>query len=286
MGHVLVAGCGWLGTALVRALVARGERVTAVRRDPGRAAAVRASGAAPLAVDLAAAGAAAHLPRDVDAIVACQAAAADDPAAYRCAYVDANRTLLEAAAACGSRALVYTGSTGVFGQRDGGEVHEATPPAPASATGEVLVEAERLVLDAVRGGVPSRLVRLSGLYGPGRAGVLDRVRSGAMALGAGDDAWTNWCHLEDAVRAVLAALDRGRAGGVYHGSDAQPARRRDVVTWIAGRLGVEPAHRDAAPPGPNRRVASAATRSELGLRLAYPSFREGLEALLAWWPVP
>jgi nucleoside-diphosphate-sugar epimerase len=124
-------------------------------------------------------------------------------------------------------------------------------------------------------------LRLSGLYGPGRTGIVDRVRSGALALGPGDDAWMNFCHRDDAVAFVLAALDGAAPGAIHHGSDAEPARRRDVVAWIAGRLGLEPRHAEAAPPGPNRRILSAATRETLGVTLACPSFRDGLGPLLA-----
>ena len=273
--HVLVAGCGWLGTALATTLVARGDRVTGIRRDPARAEALRALGVEPLALDLAAPGAEARLPA-VDAIVACQAAGADTAEGYRAAYVDATDALLSAAVRLGGVPLVYTGSTGVFGQRDGSDVDETTPPAPASPTAQVLVEAEENLLEA--GG---RLLRLSGLYGPGRTGLVDRIRSGAMALGPGDDAWMNWCHLEDAVAFALAALDRGADGATYHGSDAAPPRRREVVTWVAARLGVEPTRRDApGPPGPNRRILSERTRATLGVTLRYPSFREGLAGLL------
>jgi nucleoside-diphosphate-sugar epimerase len=283
--HVLVAGAGWLGSALARALLARGERVTAVRRRPGLPAALEGTGAVPLALDLAEPGAAARLPRDVDAVVACQAAGADAPEAYRRTYVDATAALLAAAPRA---ALVYTGSTGVFGQRDGSDVDEATPPAPASASAEVLVEAERLIARAAAGGARACTVRLSGLYGPGRTGLVDRVRSGALALGPGDDAWMNFCHLEDAVGAVLAALERGRAGAAYHASDAAPTRRREVVTWIAWRLGIPPPAR-AAPPEParaaHRRVLSTSTRSELAVTLRFPSFRDGLDPLLPGQPL-
>ncbi|WP_242346001.1 NAD-dependent epimerase/dehydratase family protein [Anaeromyxobacter terrae] len=277
--HVLVAGCGWLGTALARRLVERGDRVTGIRRDPGRAEALRALRVEPLAVDLAVRGAAARLP-DVDAIVACQAAGADGALAYRAAYVEANRALLAAAARGGARAFVYTGSTGVFGQRDGSDVDEATPPAPASPGAEVLVEAEALVRGASTGTLRTAVVRLSGLYGPGRAGVLDRVRSGRLALGPGDDAWMNFCHRDDAIAFVLAALERGAPGAVYHGSDAEPARRRDVVSWISGRLGIPPPVSEAPAGGPSRRILSERTRAALDVTLAYPSFRDGLAPLL------
>jgi nucleoside-diphosphate-sugar epimerase len=281
--RVLVAGAGWLGTALARALAARGDRPTAVRRRAEPHPELSALGVEVLQVDLAAPVAARRLPRELDAVIACQAADGDGASAYRRAYLDANRALLDAAAAGGARAFVYTGSTGVFGQRDGEVVDEATPVSPASPSAEVLVEAEELILGSGRaGGLATRVVRLSGLYGPGRLGVVERVRSGAMALGPGDDAWTNWCHLEDAVRVVLAALDRGRPGAIHHGTDAHPATRREVVTFIAAGLGIAPATRadpgasGARGAGPNRRVSGERTRSELGLELAFPSFREGL----------
>jgi nucleoside-diphosphate-sugar epimerase len=276
--HVLVAGCGWLGEAIARALVARGDRVTGIRRDPARAAALAAAGVDPLVLDLAAPGAAGRLPR-ADAVVACQSSSADSEAAYRAAYVDATRALLEGAAAAGAR-LVYTGSTGVFGQRDGSDVDEATPPAPASPTAAVLVEAERLVLGAAERGAHASVVRLSGLYGPGRAGIAGRVRSGLLALGPGDEAWMNFCHRDDAVAFVLAALGRARPGAIHHGSDAHPARRREVVEWIATRLGIPPPRTDRAAPGPNRRILSERTRAELGVTLRYPSFAEGMAGLI------
>jgi len=277
--HVLVAGCGWLGAAIARRLVERGERVTAVRRDPARAGALASLGVTPLTVDLAAPGAEALLP-DADAVVACQAAGDDSREAYRAAYVDANRALLLAARRARARAFVYTGSTGVFGQRDGSDVDERSLPQATGSAAEALLEAERLVTGAAADGLRASVVRLSGLYGPGRTGVVDRVRSGALALGGGDDAWMNFCHLDDAVSFVLAALDRARPGAIHPGSDARPARRREVIEWIATRIGTAPRRNDAAAMGPNRRILSEATREVLGVTLAYPSFREGLAPLV------
>jgi nucleoside-diphosphate-sugar epimerase len=276
--HVVVGGCGWLGTALARRLVFMGARVTGVRRDPARAEALRALGVEPLALDLSEPGAEARLPR-ADAVIACQAASGDGVAAYASAYLDANRTLLSAAVRDGAR-LVYTGSTGVLGQSDGLDVDEDTPPSPASDTAEVLADAEALIVGAGRGGARACVLRLSGLYGPGRTGIVERVRTGRLAVGAGEDAWMNFCHLDDAVSFVVGALEHGQPGAVYHGSDAAPARRGEVVRWIADRIGVEPGVAPAAPPGPNRRIRSERTRAALGVQLAYPSFRDGLLPLV------
>lgn len=276
--HVVVAGCGWLGTAIARRLVFQGTRVTGIRRSPAGAEALRALGVEPLVLDLAQPGAEARLPR-ADAVIACQAATGEGVPAYQAAYLDANRALLAAAIRDGAR-LVYTGSTGVLGQTDGLDVDEESSPTPASDTAEVLADAEALIVGAGQGGARACLVRLSGLYGPGRTGIVDRVRTGRLALGAGEDAWMNFCHLDDAATFVLAALERGAPGAVYHGSDAAPARRAEVVRWIADRIGVEPARATSAPPGPNRRIRSEQTRAALGITLHYPSFRDGLAPLV------
>lgn len=284
--HVLIAGCGWLGAEIGRRLLAEGHRVTGIRRDPAAAAALDADGIEPLILDLTAEDADRRLPGDVDAIVGCQAAGARGEEAYERAYIEATRPLLDLARRRPSIRLVYTGSTGVFGPGDGPDVDETSLPRPAGGTGEVLRRAETQLLEAAASGVDVSIVRLSGLYGPQRYGVLDRIRSGRLALGPDDASWMNFCHRDDAATTVLALLDRGRAGQVYHASDAHPSRRRDVIAWVAERLGVEPSRASAGAAGVGgrppalRRVAAERTRRELGIELAYPSFREGLEQAL------
>lgn len=279
--RVIVAGCGWLGTEIARALVLRGDDVTGVRRDPARAEGLAVLGVRPLALDLLSPDAEKRLP-SADAIIACQAAVGEGEGPYRAAYLQANAVLLCAAARSAARAFVYTGSTGVFGQKDGSDVDESTLPAPASSTAEVLLDAERLVRGSATGTLKTVVVRLSGLYGPGRIGTVERVKSGALALGEGDRGFMNFCHRADAVTFVLAALDRGAPGAVYHGSDASPPRRREVVEWMSERLGLRAPNREGPTiSGPNRRVLSERTRRELGVELRYPSFREGFSELVA-----
>jgi len=248
--------------------------VVAVRRDATAIADLAADGVEVRSADLRRDDAARELPPAVDAVVACQSAGGPTPDDYRRSYVEVNRRLAGIARAAGAGRFVYSGSTGVFGATDGRVVDEATPPDPTTGTGAVLAEAEAVVREAA-----GCVVRLSGLYGPGRYGTISRVRSGALALGPGDDAWMNFCHREDAVRAVVAALDRGRPGATYHGTDAHPPRRAEVVRWVSERLGIDPP-RAASPPAraANRRVSGERTRAELGFDLAYPSFREGFAA--------
>jgi nucleoside-diphosphate-sugar epimerase len=279
--HVVIAGCGWLGSAVARRLLARGDRVTGIRSDPERAEQLRPLGIEPLVLDLADPSAG-PLPSDTDAILALQSARGGGEASYRRAYLDVNRTLLAWARQHPVRALVHTGSTGIFEQRDGSEVDEATRPAPVTPAGAVLLEAETMLMEAAAAGIPARILRLSGLYGPGRLWLMDRVARGLMALGPGDDAWMNFCHQEDAMLAVLAVLDRGRDGAIYHATDEQPMRRREVITWVAGRLGIPlaPASGEAPPSAPNRRILGERTRRELEIQLKWPSLKQGLEPFL------
>jgi nucleoside-diphosphate-sugar epimerase len=277
--HVLVAGLGWLGEAVARELAAAGHEVTGIRRRFSDEAGLRSAGIRPLVCDLADFHAVRRLP-DVEAVVVCTAPHVHGEDAYREAYLEVNEALLERYADASLRAYVYTSSTSVFGQSDGSDVDEDTPVHPVGTTADILVEAEHRVRGAAAS-VPARIVRLSGLYGPGRMGLLERVRQGQVALGEADLHWMNFCHRDDAVAFVRGALEDGAAGAVYHGSDAHPAHRRDVVGWIAERLGIEPAvHRDEEPRGPNRRVLSEKSRRALAVSLRYPSYREGFEALL------
>ena len=276
---VLLAGCGWLGQEVARRLIARGDRVTGLTRTVESASRLREDGIDALAFDLAAPGASRLIPGHYDGIVAMQSASGHDEAAYSRAYLEATRAVLESEGAVGA-AFVYVSSTGVFGQTDGAWVDESTPPVPADRTAEVLVEAERLVLDRSLHRSQPRIVRCSGLYGPGRTGTIERVRAGTLARGHGDETWMNFCHRDDAAVTVIAALDRGSPGAIYHASDASPATRRDVVAWIAARLAMTPPRRpeESTPGGrrgANRRVSAEATRRELLSVLAYPSFREG-----------
>jgi nucleoside-diphosphate-sugar epimerase len=282
---ILIAGCGWLGRAVARALVARGDRVVGIRRDHAAASELEAIGVEPLQMDLLRSEDVRRLPGDVEAVVACLAPGARGAEMYQRTYVDAVGALLDAYSERELSSFVYTSSTGVFGHDDGREVSERSAVLPGSDTARVLVRAEDQVLNRARAQrYPACVVRLSGLYGPRRFGVIDRVREGRLALGHGDDAWMNFCHRTDATRTVVGALDRGRSGEIYHASDATPVRRRDLIQWVSERFGFDPVHApegSAPASGTNRRIDSSWSREQLGIELAYPSFREGLDEAIS-----
>ena len=257
--------------------------MTAIVRSEDSAARLRSLGFEAQAFDLADPGGW-DFPPVFDGVVTAHSASGRDAAAYKRAYLDATQNLLRSEVVFDAP-FVYVSSTGVFGQTDGAWVDESSPPLPADPLAEILLAAERLVLDTSRHDAKPCVVRCSGLYGPGRAGAIERVRSGALHWGVGDATWMNFSHRADAAATVIAALDRGRPGAIYHASDAGPATRHEVVAWIASRLAIAPHRREEpsgdARRGAHRRVSAEATRHELGVTLAYPSFRDGFAELFS-----
>jgi nucleoside-diphosphate-sugar epimerase len=174
--------------------------------------------------------------------------------------------------------FVYVSSTSVYGQGDGGEVGETAATEPAEEAGRVVRETERLVWshwpDAI-------LLRFAGIYGPGR--LLRRQESlrAGEPLAGDPERWLNLIHVDDGAAAVLAAERLGQPGRVYNVCDDRPVRRRDFFTRLAHLLGApEPRFVPAPQDRANRRIVNRRLHDELGVRLRFPSYSEGLPASL------
>lgn len=278
--HLVICGLGYSGTAVARAAVADGMRVTATSRDP-RGVSVP-SGV--VIVDFARAGPA--LADATHVLATAPPGEAGDPvlALY-------NAVLHESARL---RWAGYLSTTGVYGNHDGGWVDETTPVAPVAARAQRRVAAER-AWSELAGRVRVDLFRVAGIYGPGRS-VLDDVRSGRVRRVIKPGHAFGRIHRDDIAGAVLAAMARERAPGtrVLNLADDEPAESAVVITFAATLLGVplppETPFVDAYPAmgemarsfwSENRKVASVITQRELGYRWRYPSYREGLAAILA-----
>lgn len=188
--------------------------------------------------------------------------------------------------------LGYLSTTGVYGDRGGGWVFENSPLAAQSLEGARRVAAERDWLEVGRGmGLTATVHRLPGIYGPGRS-TLDRLREGrARRLIAPGQVFSR-IHVEDLAAGLAASIAQPRAGGIYNLCDDQPAPNSDVVTYAAGLLGIEPPPEEVldlstlTPQarrfyGESKRVSNARAKGELGWRPAFPTYREGLTAILA-----
>ena len=139
----------------------------------------------------------------------------------RTVFVDGLANVLDALE--GQGRFVHVSSTGVYAQRDGEAVDETAATEPASESGRVVLEAERLLRERRPGAV---VLRFAGIYGPGRLIREKDVRAGE-ALSGDPEQWLNLIHVEDGAAAVAAALERGRPGTVCNVCDDRPVRRRD-----------------------------------------------------------
>jgi len=151
---------------------------------------------------------------------------------------------------------------------------------------------ERDWLDGAQGmGLTLQVFRLPGFYGPGRS-VLDRLRAGNARLVKKPGQVFNRIHVDDIVSGLFASMARPRPGGVYNLTDDEPTSADVVTAWAAERLGLpRPPQVDWTAPEvseamrrfylDSKRVSNARAKAELGWRPRYPSYREGLEAILA-----
>lgn len=284
MRRVLISGCGYIGCRLAELLLEDGVDVWGIRRDVSRL----PPGVRGVAADVVDPGTLEGLPRELDGLVHAVSPGGRTPEAYRDAYVIGLGNVLEAAgggAPAGGR-VVLVSSTGVYGHTDGRRVDEETPPEPASATAEVLLEGEALARDA---GTPGIVLRLGGIYGPGRTRTIRRVLAGEAGCPP-PDRHGNRIHRDDAAGALRHLLTLERPHELYLGVDREPAPLREVYRWIARRAGVaDPCGEQAAASRePRRRRSNKRCSSDRlaasGYEFRYPSFREGYGELLDSMP--
>ncbi|RJX44510.1 SDR family NAD(P)-dependent oxidoreductase [Halonotius aquaticus] len=291
MARVVILGCGYIGLELGRQLTAAGHEVIGVRRSDSGQQAIEAAGFTPHQADLTDSDDIDTLP-DADWVVFAASSGGRDAAAAREIYVDA---LGDAIDNYGGREsppdrLVYTSSTGVYGDHDGDWVDEETPLEPTTDKTEMLVEAERIAREAAAAhGIDGTVARFSGLYGPDRYR-LDRYLEGPVTEG-----YLNMVHRVDAAGAVAFVLTENCARDeVVLVTDDEPADKWEFADWLADACGVpEPpkqtkeerlAERDLSAAGRRRVLTSKRCSNEylreLGYEFTYPTFREGYQAAI------
>jgi nucleoside-diphosphate-sugar epimerase len=280
--RVLIAGCGDVGTAVGTELAAAGHEVWGIRRSP----AAPPPGLRLLRGDLTQPATLRAVPVGLDVVVYAAGPDAPTDAAYRAAYVDGLRGLLQAVEQSGTmpRRIVFLSSTGVYGQTDGSWVDEASPTEPTDFRGRRLLEAERLLAAAT---LPATIVRLAGIYGPGRTRLLDRLRRGEATCAAAPR-YANRIHRDDGAGAIRHVVELATAAPLYLAVDDGPADECEVLRWLACQLGLPPP-RVAPASGPGRRSNKRCRNARLvasGYRFRYPTYRDGYAALLREPPGP
>lgn len=277
--RVLIAGCGDVGSRLAVELQASGWAVLGLRRNI----AALPAGISAIAADLFRA----ELPPDwpeaaIDYLVYCATPSQRDEAGYRQAYVEGLQHALDWLRQSGQqpRRVLFVSSTGVYGQQQGEWIDETSAAEAGRFSGQVLLEAEQVALTC---GWPASVVRLAGIYGPGRSDLSGKVREG-YRVAVEPPVYANRIHADDAA-GLLAHLLKADAAGValqdcYLGVDDQPAALAEVVDWMREYLGVSHwSEQQVLRRAGSKRCSNARARA-LGWTPRYPDYRAGYAALL------
>jgi len=279
----LIFGCGYLGQRVGQRWLERGERVVAVTRSADSAEHLAGLGFEALIADVTRPETLGQLPA-AETVLYAVAYGRDNSLSRTQVQVDGLRAALDALRQP-PRRLVYVSSTSVYGQCQGGWVDEDTPCQPDREQGRVALAAEEVVRSHPVS--PNAVVlRLAGLYGPGRIPFLRDLADG-RPLAVAADAVVNLIHVDDAAEVVLAAAERAEPPVTLLVSDGHPVLRREFYRHLAELLGLgPPTFLDAKPADApsrrgfgNKRVRNTKMLDLLGVRLRYPTYREGLESV-------
>lgn len=274
---VVIAGCGDLGIEAGLRFAALGHTVVGLRRSIEKLPLEIAGQAVDLSARMPV------LPSDTSIVVIAVSPDQRTREGYRATYVDSVRNVaaaIERDCAAAPR-VIYVSSTAVYGVSDGSWVDESTPATPTTETATVLRQAEELLLEGVAN---STVLRLAGIYGPGRTRQIDRIRDGAETV-APAPYFTNLIHRDDAAAAIVhLATMASSPASIYVGVDDEPADQREVIEFLARGIGrpvpFERAGGVTDGRGRGKRCRNALLKST-GFSFTYPSYREGYAAVLA-----
>jgi nucleoside-diphosphate-sugar epimerase len=283
MPHLLSFGHGYSAQALTRVLLPQGWIVTGTTRSEPKADVLRQDGVQP--VIWPGADMAPHLAKATHVLVSAGPDASGDPVL--------NELRKQIADIAGQLEWVgYLSTTGVYGDHQGGWVDEATPLTPSTERGQLRAEAEASWQQlATESGLPLHIFRLAGIYGPGR-GPFSKVRNGTARRIIKKGQVFSRIHVEDIAQVLAASIARPNSGAIYNLCDDNAAPPQDVIGYAAELLGLPlpmAVDFDSADMSPmarsfyseSKRVRNDRIKDELGIKLLYPDYHSGLEALLA-----
>lgn len=276
--HVLVAGCGDVGTRLALRLIRSGYQVWGLRRDISQL----PSGIHAIQGDLGDSDNFPLLPSTLDAVVYCAASGKRTEESYQRIYVTGLQNVLRQLEqqAIAVKRILYTSSTAVYGQCQGEWVDENSKTEPGQFSGAILLKAEQCLAQS---GLEFSVLRLGGIYGPGRTRLIRQVKEGALHVCDEYPQYTNRIHSEDCAGVLQHLLELDALQSHYLVVDNEPVSRAEVADWLAAQMDVASAKRVTRAQledGQNKRCNNRRL-CESGYRLLYPGYREGYGALLA-----
>jgi nucleoside-diphosphate-sugar epimerase len=293
--RLVVFGAGYVGGELARQALVRGMEVTTLTRNAEQAAALAVLGAGAVVADLAGEGWHERIAGGAEFVANCVSAGGGGVDGYRRSYVEGMTSILAWARTRGAvGTLVYTGSTSVYPQDGGAIVDETVPTEGTGERARLLLEAEAQLRAPEKTDSPAILpcrrwfiLRLAGIYGPGRHHLLEQVRVGET--GGRGDYHLNLIHRDDIVAAMWAVLGAPPlvANEIFNVADDNAASKAEITAWLAAQLGVSAPRFTGEPAAgrrtvtPDRIIANTKLKTRLGWQPRYRSFREGYANLLS-----
>ncbi|GAA5508517.1 SDR family oxidoreductase [Novipirellula caenicola] len=280
--RILIVGCGYLGSVVAKMACDAGHTVFATTRRPDRAAELRRHEIQPILADWTNRSGLRELPEVDRVLVAVSYDSASGMSRVE-SQVGGMRNLLDFVPE--QAHLCYISTTGVYHQTGGEWVDERSPTRPNREGGRVHLQAEDL-LHRHRPAAPWTILRLAGIYGPGRVPRIDSVLQGQPIVSA-EAGYLNLIHVHDAARAVFAAW-QDRSHRLYVVGDDEPMPRRDFYCEIARQCRVAPPVFEPPRAGSakqmrsesNKRVWNRRLKTNLLPKLTFPTYREGLSQIL------
>lgn len=280
--RILVFGCGYLGRRVAEKAAFLQQKVWGTTRSPSKADGLRSLGIEPLVADWTDKAALCGLP-EVDQVVISVSFDRRSGQNRYDSQVGGLKNLLEAIPA--QTHLCYISTTGVYHQTDGGWIDEDSPAEPTREGGRVHLQAEQLLAE-LRPNSPWTILRLAGIYGPGRVPRIADVIAG-QPIASPESGYLNLIHVDDAAEAVLATPSRGKSR-LYLVADDLPVVRGEFYRQIARQCNapdpsfVQPGDdaSDRRRSDSNKRVRNQRFKADLVPELQFPTYREGLENVI------
>lgn len=285
MSSRLIFGFGYVGARVGQHWLSAGDEVHAVTRSPERAADLQAQGFVPHVANVVDPGTLQNLP-EVDTVLYAVGFDRSANVPMHEVYANGLRNVLAALPQSVGR-LIYISSTGVYGDQDGDWVDESTSCHPDREGGKASLSAEEILRNHPLG-QKSVVLRLAGIYGPGRVPRREMLRSGEP-VPIDPETYLNLVHVEDVVEVVNMAATEAQVPNLYLVSDGHPVRRGDYYR-TAARLLAAPEPKFAPPESSgeqqprraatSKRISNQKLVRDLEIRWKYPSYEAGLTAIL------
>ena len=284
--RALIIGCGYVGLPLGAELVRLGHQVYGLRRSPDASERLKGAGIMPLIADITKPGDLSGISAPFDWVVNCVSSAKGGVDEYREVYLKGTQNLIHWLQSAPPKKFIYTSSTSVYAQTDGLPVKETSPTEPVRETSKLLVETEKLLLEAAQQKkIPAAILRVAGIYGPDRGHLFQQFLKNELRIVGKGDRIINMVHLDDLVGIIITALKSGRPGEIYNAVDEEPVTQLHFFRWLSETLGkwmppfASPQEDVERKRGrTNKKVLNRKLKMELGYEFKYPTFRQGYTA--------